>query len=387
MQSLHAAALEHSGQSVSFFFEPNNYAEIYHAVVIADVQGQVQQNQIMQQLGIDDFSTGDLIGNDQFTGVAIKLQPHPKVSLGFSYDQPFAVDASYDYQPDVQAPYSYHESADINFKSQNFTALLGYQPNQNWNIYAGLAHQKFSGKIDLQGEAYSILNGYLATFKPDSAWGWLTGMSYQRPEYAMRANITYRSSIKHKNRTLESFNTGLGNQPFSYIETPQSVNIDLQTGLTPKNVIYGSLRWINWQKFKVQPPEFNSLVQLIAMIPEYQDISGTQMIGYKNDQWSGKLGLAHQWQEGWLNAFEIIWDSGVDNSASTLNPSDGYYGIGLANLYQLNNKIDLTTAVYYLDFKKPKSSSNNSSLQNFTSLSHVENNSAWLLALRLGYHF
>lgn len=387
MQSLQAAALEQSGQNIGFFFEPQNYAEISHAIVIADVQGYIQKNQFMQQFAMEDFSTGDLIENEHMTSAALKLQLDPKISLGLSYDQPFAVDTSYEYQSNIQTPYAYHESADIKFKSQNITALLGYQPNQNWNIYAGLAHQQFSGHLALQGENYSILNGYHAKFESDAAWGWLTGINYQIPEYAMRASITYRSAIQHKNKTIESFNTGLVKQPFSQIQTPQSVNIDLQTGITSKNVIYGSLRWINWQNFRIQPPEFNSLIQLIALIPEYSDISGTQMIEYDKDQWSGKLGLAHQWQDNWLNALEVIWDSGVDNPASTLNPSDGYWGIGLANLYKVNQKIDITGAVYYLDFNKPKPNSNDSSFQNFSSLSSVENNTAWLLALRLGYHF
>lgn len=51
-----------------------------------------------------------------------------------------------------------------------------------------------------------------------------------------------------------------------------------------------------------------------------------KMIDYQEDQWSAKFGIAHQWPFSMINSFEILWDSGTGNIASTLNPSDGYWG-------------------------------------------------------------
>lgn len=324
---------------------------------------------------------------EHFNGAAIKLQIHPKISLGLSYDQPFATHASYQYQAQVSHLESYKESANIEFDSQNLTTLMGYQPNKHWNIYTGVNIQKFQGNLKIEGQNYSIFNGYTAYFKPDQALGWLAGLSYQTPELALRTSLTYRSKIKHKNHTYESLDTGIAVPPITTISTPQSLNFDIQTGLPNQNLLYGSLRWVNWKTFDIQPPQFASLVNMIAMIPEYQTVSDTKMIDYQHNQWSAKLGLAHQWNPRWFNAFEILWDSGTDSTATTLNPTNGYVGYGLANLYKINKKIDFSSAVYYLDFNKPRIKLDNEVMNEILAITNLSHNSAWIVALKIGYHF
>src|SRR5690606_41937649 len=47
------------------------------------------------------------------------------------------------------------------------------------------------------------------------------------------------------------------------------------------------------------------------------------------------LPISHQWPSLGINSIELLWDSGTGNPASTLNPSDGYWGIGLTHLYKI----------------------------------------------------
>lgn len=382
-----AAAFDQSGQSIYFFFENGNYAEFYHATLAPDIQAEIKRNTDLNHLDIQDFSTGNLMDKEHFNGAAIKLQIHPKISLGLNYDQPFATHASYQYQAQVSHLESYKESANIEFDSQNLTTLMGYQPNKHWNIYTGVSIQKFQGNLKIEGQNYSIFNGYTAHFKPDQALGWLAGLSYQIPELALRSSLTYRSKIKHKNHTYESLDTGIAVPPITTINTAQSLNFDIQTGLPNQNLLYGSLRWVNWKAFDIQPPQFASIMNMIAMIPEYQTVSDTKMINYQHDQWSAKLGLAHQWNPRWFNAFEILWDSGTDSTATTLNPTNGYVGYGIANLYKINKKIDVSSAVYYLDFNKPRIELDNEVMNQILGITNLNHNSAWILALKLGYHF
>ena len=94
-----AAAVERSGQSVHALFEKGNYAEVALLQVDPNISGQVQHQQNIAELGVQDFSTGNLVNHQQFIQAALKLQPHPQISVALLFDQPYFVDVDYHYSP------------------------------------------------------------------------------------------------------------------------------------------------------------------------------------------------------------------------------------------------------------------------------------------------
>ncbi len=73
------------------------------------------------------------------------------------------------------------------------------------------------------------------------------GFAYQIPEIALKASVTYRSEIKHELTVDESSIAALGTNPGTVINmnnglgeteitTPQSINLDLQTGIMANTV-------------------------------------------------------------------------------------------------------------------------------------------------------
>lgn len=339
-----AAAFEQSNQSIQSFFEKNNYAEVSLAWVRPDISGQVQHTEELQQLGITDFSTGNLVHNQLISNVALKFQLNPQVSWELIYDQPYSIDIAYHYDPAFAGATLPIEAATIQFESHNLTSLIGFQPNDNWNFYTGLSYQSLEGNLYLSGQTFYIFNGYRATFERDAARGWLAGISYQIQEYFFRTALTYRSAITHHNKTTESIIVGTNPAPYTEIQTPQSVNLDFQTALTDRNALYGTLRWSNWQNFVIQPPKFGAVIDYAAL--QFPEVKPFRMIDYREDQWSGKIGLAYQWPSFGINSIELLWDSGTGNPASTLNPSDGYWGIGLGHLYKIQETWDIATGLY-----------------------------------------
>ena len=383
--SCFAAAFERSGQTIQPFFERGNYAEISLAYIDPDVSGQVQQVETLQQFGITDFSTGNLSNEQVMLGAALKLQLNPQFKFAVIYDQPFAVDIDYRYRPKIYGESYEVESADIDFESHNLSSLLGYQFNPQWEVYGGLSYQSFAGSLKAKGQTYSVFDGYDAEFKQDESLGWLAGISYQVPEYYFRTSLTYRSAIKHEMTTTESIEVGVVTPNVMEVKTPQSVNLDFMTGLPYQNILYGTLRWVNWQDFVIQPPKFKAVIDYVAIFyPEAKDV---KLIQYNEDQWSAKLGLAHVWNKKWLSTMELLWDSGINNPASTLNPSDGYQGIGLGSMYTYNTEFDIAAGLYYLRFKKSKTSSDSNPLANITGLSALNDNDAWIFGLKLAHHF
>ena len=381
----YAAAFEQSNQSIQSFFEKNHYAEVSLAWVRPDISGQVQHTEELQQLGIIDFSTGNLAHSQWVSNAALKFQLNPQVSWGLIYDRPYSIDIAYHYDPVFAGAALPIEAATIQFESHNLTSLIGFQPDADWNFYTGLSYQSLEGNLYLSGQTFYIFNGYRATFERDPAWGWLAGISYQIPEYFFRTALTYRSAITHHNKTTESIIVGTNPAPYTEIQTPQSVNLDFQTALTDQNALYGTLRWSNWQNFVIQPPKFGAVIDYAAL--QFPEVKPFRMIDYREDQWSGKIGLAHQWSSFGINSIELLWDSGTGNPASTLNPSDGYWGIGLGHLYKIQETWDIATGLYYLKFQKPEISSSEPMTPQIAGLSAVSENSALILALKLGYHF
>src|SRR5690606_8816732 len=220
--------LDRSYQSISAFLQPGNYDEAGITVIDHDVKGKSTVNNPIADLRGEKI--GDMAEDYYFPSAAIKVQATDKISLGLIYDQPYGADSIY---PTGNESFSQVnpvnlklESTQVEVKTNNLTALIGYQPTENWNFYAGPVWQTVEAKIALRGAAYGN-SGYDIKVDEEEAWGWLAGFAYQIPEIALKAAITYRSEIDHEANSTESF--GFGNissslSPNVTATTPQSVN-------------------------------------------------------------------------------------------------------------------------------------------------------------------
>ena len=382
-----AAALERSAQSVHALFEKGNYAEVALLQVDPNISGQVQHQQNSTESDIQFFSAGNLVNHQHFIQAALKLQPHPQISVALLFDQPYFVDVDYQIGSTQSNELLFSETADIKFDSRNITALIGYQPTQHWNLFTGLSNQSFSGdlKIAIYNKYAAIPFGdYHVHFPKDHAWGWLAGVSYQIPEYAFNTAITYRAKIKHSTNASETawgFPLEIAPQQATEIETPESVNLDFHTGLPAQNFLYGSLRWVNWQDFKIQPTQFAAILQSEGLGNQFN------LIDYQKNQWSTRLGVAHQWSPKWITAVEGLWDSGAGNPASSLNPVDGYVGVGTGAVYHFTPKTFMIAGLHYLHFTKPDTVQPQSLITQISSFSSLEQRDAWVYHLKLAHRF
>lgn len=386
--TLQAGGMELSGQSIWSFYEKGNYAELTVAHLNADISGQVQNQAELAEIGVADFSTGNFVEDRDFVQAALKFQLHPKVSLGLIFDQPFGVDIQYHYRPDTMIGPIEIEATEIAFDSDNITSLFGYQLNPAWQIYAGLALQSFEGDLQVFGQSFSFLNGYRAEFEQDYAFGWLTGFSYQIPEYALRTSLTYRSAIKHQvhvNEYIQNYPINFTTADKTTIETPTSINLDFQTGLSQNNLLYASLRWVNWSDYVIQPTQFAAIVASAAQYAP--EMHSYKMIQYQKDQWSGKIGIAHQISPRWVSTLDVSWDSGNGNTASTLSPVDGFYGLGLGALYYWQPQSFIAFGTQYLRFNKAKTVQDAEAESKIATLYAVNQNDAWVFGGKIGHHF
>lgn len=302
-----------------------------------------------------------------------------------------------------------NEGTKVEVHTQSLSLVLGYQPTQNWNFYAGPVYQTVKGDVKLRGSAYSLYNGYDANIPETGAWGWLAGTSFQIPDIALRASLTYRSEIKHnvvaqENLSAYKFLThaaanqvlsglGLSNQDFINIQantdkttitTPQSVNLDLQSGVAPDTLAFINFRWVDWSKFAIQPNQFGLVSQKIGSAVARPD--GFNLVEYSKDQYSVTAGVGRKFTDKWTGSVAAGWDSGAGNPVSTLGPTEGYWNLGVGVQYSPQKNYFIAGGVkhFWLGDAKAQTGAQ-AGTEKY--VAEFKDNKAWAYGLKIGYKF
>ena len=385
-----AAGLDRSGQSISAFLQQGNYAEAGLSVLDPEVQGKDNAGNKVSDMGEDYY----------FPAAAIKIQATDQISLGLLYDQPFGADSQYAPESNAFATVNTNkgtlEGTSVEVKTNSITALIGYQPNANWNVYAGPVYQTVKAKVSLRGTAYKgpqVLGSYDIDIKEGEAYGWLAGFAYSIPEIALKAAVTYRSEIKHELDTTETFRFGTDGALYipaftgtalgktvtptyhkAEITTPQSVNIDLQSGVAKNTLAFANIRWVHWDQFAVKPAYLSQLTG--ALTGKQQNL-----VDYSDDQWSATVGLGHKFNAKWSGTAAVGWDSGAGNPVTTLGPVEGYWSVGLGGQYSPAENYFIQAGVKYFWLGDAKAQTGGAVAGSF------EDNTALGYGMKIGYRF
>lgn len=362
MTGAFAAAMDRSGQSIAAFLQPGNYFEAGITVLDADVSGTAFTGE----------ATGDMASSYYFPSAALKIQATDNISVGLLYDQPFGAKAEYKDQSNAFNPTG-SDGTEAEVHTENLSLIAGFQPTVNWNLYAGAVYQEAKGEVALRGAAYNALGAaqYNANMKREGEWGWLAGIAYQIPEIALKASLTYRSEIEHELDAAENLagpTTSVRNgtvgivaqgilatlppgTPLSAVlptanglvpvftegktkvTTPQSVNLDLQSGIMADTVAFLNVRWVNWDGFAIRPHQFGQALDTLATLPGQGSLAGGNLVEYNKDQWTVTTGVGRKFSEKWAGNVSVGWDSGAGNPVTTLGPTEGYWNVGLGLQY------------------------------------------------------
>lgn len=416
MTGAFAAALDRSGQSIAAFLQPGNYFEAGISILDPNVSGKVKNGYTPSAaapsalVGLENTKLSDMGEDYYFPQAALKFQVTDNFSVGLIYDQPFGADAAYSAgDASSTAPVSslngqglFHngtEATEVEVKTQNISAIVGFQPNQNWNIYAGAVYQTVEGDVQLRGLAYggpTAFGAYDAKIKEESGIGWLAGFAYQIPDIALKASVTYRSEIDHNADAAET----IGGNDMSLlgysvgkteITTPQSVNLDFQTGIMADTVAFANVRWVDWSNFSIRPNQFGQHANAVSAVATgglYN--KGFNLVDYSDDQISATLGLGRKLSEQWAGNISVGWDSGAGNPVSTLGPTEGYWNLGLGLQFSPTPATFIAGGVKYFWLGDATAQSGSYSIPGNTEnakVANFEDNDAWGFGLKMGYRF
>lgn len=249
------------------------------------------------------------------------------------------------------------ETTKVEVRSNSITAILGakFGPNKNFQVYGGPVAQRIESQVRLRGDAYGPATGYTSNSNADQDYGYLAGISYSKPEIALKAALTYRSEIDHSMDITETYPLAgvVAGDPAAAtrsgeieITTPKSVNFDFQTGLNPTTLATAKLRWVPWSDFVITPPLYNAVSKNNLL---YAD-EGLNLVEYEDDQWQVEVGIAKRLAPALAVSGTVGWDSGAGDPTTSLGPIEGYYSVGLGAKYNVTENWAVSAGGKYLWF-------------------------------------
>ena len=302
--------------------------------------------------------TGDLFQSHTSYFAAVKGDIGDRLSYVVGFDQPQGVATLYSQGTFASTALSY-AGTQGQLRTYQFTGVLAYDVNDRVKLYAGLRAERVDAKADVP-----IIAGYTVDVDDNWGYGYLIGAAYARPEIALRVGLTYSSAINHDVDATEDAAVIPSPEDSTFsLDMPQSVTLDFQTGVAPKTLVFGSVRWVNWADFAIAPPLF---VQL----------AGQPLVDYQDDWWTYTLGVGRQLTPELAGSFFVAWEPPVGGTMTTLGPYDGRT-TGTAALSYDYGKFNFTGALTY------------GVLGDTTNRFETDFNDGWVwgAAFRVGYNF
>ncbi|MDT0684006.1 outer membrane protein transport protein [Roseicyclus sp. F158] len=372
----HAGGLDRTGQPIGLLFSEGNYAELSFSRTNPDLNGEGLGTDAtglapaspatggfpLLQNAIDGGTEYDDVGESFNTvGAGIKWQFNSTISGALLFDEAFGADIAYSGDNSTTELGGTRAKAD----SSSLTALLRYAFDDNWSAHGGIRVQRASGDISLRGTSYGPVNGYNVELEDDTSVGYVIGGAYEIPAIALRVALTYSTEIEHDFDTTESYNTApltgvgttlvgapgtppgagagvaagaaaaLSGSSTTEVKTPQSVNIDFQSGVAEDTLVFGSIRWAEWSEFQINPENF-------------EDLTGGGLVDL-DDTWTYTIGVGRRFTEQFAAQASFTYEpeTGDDELVSPLAPTRGQKAIAIGGSYDLDGGVTLAGGVRY----------------------------------------
>jgi long-chain fatty acid transport protein len=359
-----AGAIDRGTQSTAVLFERGSYVELNFGHLSPDVQG-------TEVPALGGQSSGDMYRDYNTGSLAIKTEIREGLDAAFIIDRPYGAGTAYPWGTGYIA-----QGTTANLDSTAYTALLKCRFPSNVSLLGGIRYQTLSADafIPFVTAVPGRTTPYSVNGAQDGAFGYVLGIAWEKPEIMARVSLTYNSAIDYGLATTEtSFNpqnplTSRTVESTTDTKTPQSVNLEFQSGVAPNTLVYGSIRWVDWTEFNVAPPV-------------YQGLTGKPLVFYNSDVTTYTIGAGYRFNDTWSAAVTYAHDTPIGGYSLNLGPVDGYNSIGLAATYT-REAMKITAGRRYLDLGDTQTE-----IGRFQPAANFDGNSAWAFGLRLGYYF
>ncbi len=304
-----AGGLDRTTRSVGLLFEEGTRAELSYSLVAPTISG-------------TDFAmlaTGNMANQYTLLRGGYKTDLSDRFSLAVIVDQPFGIDSRYSA--------GIYTGTLMKMRSNAVTLLVNYDVTDRIAVFGGGVAQRTSINA-----AVPRAGGYTATMANDTGYGYVLGAAYQIPDRDLRVALTYHSEIDTSHDTAESFG-GPAIPSTTNITTPQSVNLEFQAGINPKTMLFGSVHWADWSKFKVQPATYPG--------------PGGLLYATAHDSITYTLGVERKVSDKLALELALSYEKGYSNDPNPLSPYSGFVGVGVGATYNLSENTEISGNVNY----------------------------------------
>lgn len=395
----HAAGLDRSFQDTSSIFADDGYSFSF-AYVNPKVTGT------------------DALGNSYNVG-----ESYPRVSLTYTQkfsdkftlgviaDQPYGADVLYNNSPAA----STLGGTGADLSSEALSIIGKYKIGERVSVYGGIRAQQVRAEVSLNGLAYrsaipvagvaraagvdsttlgaALLGdptsvaalggaavvgalgaqvtaqqtnfdagGYNFKMDTDQQVGFLIGAAYEIPDIALRFAATYHFAIDHSATTTETLGAITQTGTVDY-ETPQSINLDFQTGIAPNTLLTASYRWTEFSAVDVVP-----------------DLLGADLVNL-DDGNRFSIGIARRFNENFVGSITIQHEpESSDDLVSPLGPTNGLWGISIGARYSTEN-MNISGGINYSKLGDARPEVGGTAVANF------EDNSSVALGFKAEFFF
>ncbi len=402
-----AGGLDRTGQPINALFEKGgetgNYLELSFANTMPDLSGKGFGDDRFAAIGYDvpaGIAYNDVGNSFWNVGAALKMQFTDQLSGALIFDQPYGADVSYSGDPDSSELGGTSALAETNA----ITALLRYKFTERWSAHGGIRIQTAEGDINLSGTAYGptegmnaiigsvapppvgealgTANGYNVELERDTALGYVIGAAYEIPDIALRVSLTYNSDITHEMKTKEAGPNVLVNHPVyglisvnpydgestTEVKTPQSLVLDFQSGVAEDTLVFGSIRWVDWSEFRIDPKNF-------------MNTTGSGLVELE-DTTTYQIGVGRRFTDQWSGSLAVSYEAETEKLVSPLAPTNGLWAVALGASYDMGDiKISGGARYTWLGDAHPETGTPDVARADFT------DNHALSIGLRIGYEF
>lgn len=341
-----AGGFDRTGQDTSIMLKEDSMVEITSVSVNPKITG---------THGSSATATGEVAPNYSFTNVGFRTNVSDNFAIGIIQEKPFGANVDYT----AGAAGSTYVGLKAKVDSSSTTLLTSYDMD-NVTVYGGLKNQSLSASA-----TNPLVAAYTITSTADSSLGYVFGAAIENPETAMRLALTYHSKVNHDIAIVENY-TGISATASTLkVTTPESFNIDFQTGIAANTLLFGTIRQAKWSQMSLCPAQYKAAATVCLK-------------EFKNNVTSYTLGVGRKFSDHWSGAFTYGREASNDDKVSALTPANGYNKMGLGVTYTGEQ------AVVTLGMQKI----NNGNVAKTTAVAFdMSNNTTLVTALKVGFKF
>jgi long-chain fatty acid transport protein len=313
--SVLAGGMEVTRLPTDMMFEKGNYASISFGRFSPDVTD-------------DKYATkGSMYKNRSALTLTFKAQLNDRLSVGLAKYK--SAEISLDYAAS-EVPQIKAVNVDL---SVDTIALLGrYKVDENFSMLGGLKYSTGSGGGNVGSKPLGVV-----TAAEDSVMGAIVGVSYEKPEIALRVSGIYQA----KQEMMHPSSTNVSGKVFSLNDTksalPASFTLDFQSGIAANTLLFGSIHRALWSSAHIF---FDDTAAITNPPYPLAGAGGYVQKSTWTDTTSLSLGIGRKLSDQWAVSASLNYEAASEPAGtSPLSTTDGVRGITLGGKYTRDGTI------------------------------------------------